>query len=272
MTNLHLPTPFIFSQSCLQDYHDCEKRFYLRYIEKLAWPTIEVEPALENEQKQIEGQKFHQLVHQHLLGIPIDKLNKQAATYPLSEWWQNYLSSDLQLDENVLLPEIPLITNLGNHKITGKYDLIAIHNEKIRIFDWKTYQKKPSESRMGLRYQTKVYCSLIVKTAPTLIKKHTFDPDKLEMVYWLANFPAQPIRLTYSETQYERDLQHLEKVITRIAKQDEFNASEEEKKCQYCSYRSYCDRGGIAGIWNDDIEISLDMPELSLEEIEEVEF
>jgi len=272
MTNLHLPTSFTFSQSSLQDYHDCEKRFYLRYIKRLAWPSIEVEPILENEQRQIEGQKFHKLVHQYLLGIPINKLNKQAATYPLSQWWQNYLSSDLELDENVLLPEIPLITNLGNHTITAKYDLIAIHNDKIRIFDWKTYHKRPSESTMRLRYQTRVYCSLLVKTAPTLIKKQAFDPDKLEMIYWLANFPAQPIKLIYTETQYDKDWQHLENVITRIAKQDEFNTTKDEKKCRFCFYRSYCDRGGIAGNWNDDIEISLDLPELSLEEIEEIEF
>ena len=178
MTKLHLPTSFTFSQSSLQDYHDCEKRFYLRYIERLAWPSIDVEPVQENEQRQIEGRKFHQLVHQHLLGIPIDKLNKQASTYPLSEWWQNYLSSDLHLDENILFPEIPLITNLGNHKITAKYDLIAIHNDKVRIFDWKTYRKRPSESTMRLRYQTRVYSSLLIKTAPTLIKNQIFSPDE----------------------------------------------------------------------------------------------
>ena len=58
------------SQSSLQDYNDCPRRFELRYIQHLAYPAVESEPALENEKHQQEGEYFHRLVQQHMIGIP----------------------------------------------------------------------------------------------------------------------------------------------------------------------------------------------------------
>jgi hypothetical protein len=71
MPAITLPNGFIFSQTSLQDYSDCRLRFQLRYLEKMEWPAVEMEPALENERRQMEGQYFHRLVQQHTLGIPL---------------------------------------------------------------------------------------------------------------------------------------------------------------------------------------------------------
>ena len=272
MADKSLPKTFTFSQSSLQDYHDCEKRFQLKYIDKLAWPSIEVEPVLENEQRQIEGQRFHRLVQQHLSGIPIEILNKQAGTFPLSLWWKNYLEADLHLENNTLFPEATLVSSIDNHKISAKYDLIAIDGSRIRIFDWKTYHTKPNESTMRLKYQSRVYCWLLTDAAPALINGQSFDPEDLEMIYWFTNFPNQPIKISYSASQYENDNRHLANLIKRISEQREFKVTEDESKCRFCVYRSYCDRGITAGKWDDDIEISLDMPDLLLDDIEEIEF
>ena len=68
------------SQSSLQDYYDCPRRFELRYLQRLAYPAIETEPALENEKHQKEGEYFHRLVQQHLIGIPAEQINKLANT------------------------------------------------------------------------------------------------------------------------------------------------------------------------------------------------
>jgi len=35
----NLPAPFTFSQSSLQDYYDCPRRFELRYLSRLIWPA-----------------------------------------------------------------------------------------------------------------------------------------------------------------------------------------------------------------------------------------
>lgn len=59
-----LSSPFTFSQSSLQDYFDCPRRFELRYIDRLNWPAVEAEPALENERRLREGTYFHRLAQQ----------------------------------------------------------------------------------------------------------------------------------------------------------------------------------------------------------------
>ena len=64
------------SQSSLQDYNDCPRRFELRYLQHLAYPAIETEPALENEKHQREGENFHRLVQQYFIGIPEKQLAK----------------------------------------------------------------------------------------------------------------------------------------------------------------------------------------------------
>jgi hypothetical protein len=69
-----IPSPFTFSQSSLQDYSDCPRRFQLRYIEQLQWPAVEAEPVMENEHHQQEGQLFHRMVQQHRIGLPDGKL------------------------------------------------------------------------------------------------------------------------------------------------------------------------------------------------------
>ena len=78
------------SQSSLQDYMDCTKRFQLRYLERLSYPAIESEPALENEKHQQEGEYFHRLVQQYLIGIPSEQIAKLANTVNLQRWWENF--------------------------------------------------------------------------------------------------------------------------------------------------------------------------------------
>ena len=81
------------SQSSLQDYNDCPRRFELRYLEQLAYPAIETEPALENEKHQQEGEYFHRLAQQHLIGIPAEQVEKFANTDNLQRWWDNYVNA-----------------------------------------------------------------------------------------------------------------------------------------------------------------------------------
>ena len=88
-----IPAKFTFSQSSLQDYADCPRRFQLRYLNRLLYPAAESEPALENERHQQEGQYFHRLAQQYLLGIPAEKLARLANTPNLHRWWENFVNA-----------------------------------------------------------------------------------------------------------------------------------------------------------------------------------
>src|SRR3972149_1817661 len=91
--NIEMPDLTTLSQSSLQDYHDCPRRFELRHLQRLSYPAIETEPALENEKHQQEGEYFHRLVQQHIIGIPAEQIGKLANTDNLQRWWENYINA-----------------------------------------------------------------------------------------------------------------------------------------------------------------------------------
>ena len=128
---------------------DCSLRFRLRYLERLSYPAMESEPALENEQHQQEGEYFHRIVQQYLIGIPKEQISKLANSANLQRWWGNFLSDPLLQDlqgKVGLFTESNLSAPLGKHRLVAKYDLITVQDGKATIYDWKTYRKRPRTS------------------------------------------------------------------------------------------------------------------------------
>jgi hypothetical protein len=268
-----LPPGFAFSQSSLQDYTDCPRRFQLRYIEKLQWPAVETEPALENERRQLEGQQFHRLVQQHLLGVPENQLARLASTPNLHRWWENYLGHEIQLNGYTLFTEITLSAPLGSqYRLLAKYDLIAIHpGQEAVIYDWKTYTKRPRDERMAIRWQTRVYRTLLVQAGAHLNGGIPMAPEQVNMVYWYADYPTEPARFPYTTAQFKRDQDALGNLAKEIAAASDFQKTDDEHKCAYCVYRSYCERGIGAGA-GDDHEAELTEADVNLEQIQEISF
>jgi len=270
-----LPTPFTFSQSSLQDYADCARRFQLRYLEQLSWPAVETEPVVDNERRQQEGQLFHRLVQQHLLGLPADKLARLANTPDLERWWKNYISSDFGISGYAKSTELSLSAPLGEHRLLAKYDLVAIRpGDKAIIFDWKTSRKRPRDEWMAARWQTRVYRAVLVRAAAHLNNGQPFAPEQVEMVYWYADFPSEPARFKYTAAQFKRDWSAIEKAAKEIASSEEFPLTGDIKMCRFCVYRSYCDRGVQAGdLAQAEAETEADSTfDINFEQVGEIEF
>lgn len=265
--------PIFFSQSSLQDYVDCPRRFQLRYLEQLAWPAVETEPALETERRQREGQLFHRLAQQYLLGLPAEKLARMANTPNLRRWWENFIQYPFGLNDYTRTTEQVLSAPLGEQRLIAKYDLVAVSpSGKALIFDWKTYHKRPRDEWMAARLQTRVYRALLVQAGAHLNQGQPFAPERIEMVYWYADYPAEPARFPYNMVQFKRDWDFLEKLAAEISTTPEFPLSDDVKQCSFCPYRSYCDRGAAAGTWEQaeaEIEATFD---LNFEQIAEIEF
>jgi hypothetical protein len=277
-TKPKLPPQFAFSQSSLQDYADCPRRFQLRYLDHLVYPAAESEPALENERHLLEGQHFHRLAQQYLLGIPTEKLELLANTPNLQRWWENFMNArDLTglKDLSGLYPEVTLSAPLGDFRLVAKYDLIAfMKDEKIVIYDWKTYRKRPRNEWLSARWQTRVYRSLLVAAGSQLNGGKPIVPERCEMVYWFSNFPDDLARFPYNEAQYKRDWDALVKLTEEIQSAASYPLTEDRQKCAYCPYRSYCDRGIQAGDL-DAIEAEMEAESLfdvNFEQIGEIEF
>jgi hypothetical protein len=245
-----LPVDFQFSQSSLQDYTDCPRRFLLRHLLRVTWPALEAEPVLENELAMQRGAQFHSLVQQHLLGIPAEILTLLSQEEALSRGWQAYLSFTPAILKGARFPEITLSAPLLRYRLLAKYDLLVISQSgQVVIYDWKTSAKKPRRQSLLGRMQTRVYPYLLVQAGAFLNQGIPFQPEQVEMVYWFTEAPAEPEVIAYSAEQYQKDGQYLESLAGEIAglEQDAFNLTPLEERCRFCTYRSLCERGVSAG-------------------------
>lgn len=263
------------SQSSLQDYVDCPQRFKLRYLDRLSYPAIETEPTLENEKHQQEGEYFHRLVQQHLIGIPAEQVAKFANTPNLQRWWENF-QRDLAGIKDLpgLYPESTLSVPLGKYRLLAKYDLITLQDGKAVIYDWKTYRKRPRNEWLAARMQTRVYRALLVQAGAHLNGGKPFDPEQIEMNYWFADFPQEPACFPYNVAQFKRDWDLLVKLSEEIASASSYPLTEDRQKCAFCTYRSYCERGVRAGDL-DQAEAEMEAEELfdvNFEQIGEIAF
>jgi|GEM_PF-63130 len=84
-----IPPAFTFSQSSLQAYEDCPRRFWLAYVEQLPWPAVEASPVQEHEALMRQGEHFHRLVQRAEIGIDADAVGA-ALTAPLAAWFAAY--------------------------------------------------------------------------------------------------------------------------------------------------------------------------------------
>jgi hypothetical protein len=277
-----LPVGFRFSQSSLQDFVDCRRRFQLRYLWNLSWPALESEPAHEHEDYMRQGAAFHHMVHQHIQGVSAERIGSQIQDPALLEWWQNYLGHArfaYEGDYRERYPEISLSTSMGATRLIAKYDLVLFDRDgRVTILDWKTSRRHPKRIQMADRLQTRVYPYLMVRAGAVLNGGQPFAPKQVEMLYWFTNFPTDPVRFEYGQDQYQQDDHDLRGLVKTIGELEtgSFFLTQDEKRCRFCVYRSLCDRGVQAGPsdhaddeWLDD---ELSAASFDMEQVAEIEF
>ncbi|MEQ8676812.1 MAG: PD-(D/E)XK nuclease family protein [Aggregatilineales bacterium] len=275
-----LPAEFKFTQSNLQDYVECARRFELRYVQQLQYPAVEAEPIIDHEKHMQQGATFHHMVHQHDLGVPESVLSNLAHEEPLKTWWANYLNHKLDLPEQ-RHAETALTAPLAGFRLLAKYDLLAIApGEKAIIVDWKTSTRKPDRLQLKNRLQTIMYPYLLVRAGAHLNGGTPIQPEQVEMIYWFADDSIQTERFPYSTEQYHEDEKHLSDLITEINNRTIFDLTSQEWRCKFCTYRSLCRRGTSAGnlddlnalpedVIGDDADADIDF---DFDQIAEVEF
>jgi hypothetical protein len=273
---------FEFSQSSLQDFTDCRRRFQLRYLQHVAWPAVQAEPARENERHMQRGNRFHRLTQQFLLGVPESDLNRMAEADEdenLLRWWQNFLECIPAALEGARFVEVSLEAPLGQFRLVAKYDLVLLLPDgRAVIYDWKTAGKKPRRERLQQRLQTRVYPYLIVQAGAALNQGRSIQPEQVEMIYWFAEPGQTEERFSYDAARYTEDQHYLTNLLAQIRTlpAEEFHMAESEQSCPYCVYRSLCRRGGKAGdvadLADEDAEPADAALEFDLEQIAEIGF
>jgi len=281
-----IPERFQFSQASLQDFVDCRRRFQLRYLLRRAWPAVEAEPVLENERTMREGELFHRMVQQQLLGIPAERLAEMAQGEDLARWWENYRAqagtlpglSETGDPKARRYPEVSLSTALDGFTLAAKCDLVVVTPDgRGVIMDWKTSRRRPKRSNLSSRLQTRLYPYILAQAGAHLNQNRPFQPDQVEMVYWFAEFPTQPERFPYSAGQLQADETYLRGLIAEIQRLGEadFLMTEKVELCRFCVYRSLCNRGVQAGALAEsgqEVEVESLGFDFDFEQIAEIEF
>lgn len=229
----------MITQTQISAYERCKRFYYLKYVSRLVWP-VEV-----TDRRQIrQGEDFHLLIRQLLMGFPRSSLLVPADSENLSGWLDVFQREDPIGKPDMIFPEREVTVNYADVLWLGKFDALAVYDGEIRIFDWKTSGRKPDAAHYLSSPQTRLYRFLAKTCAARLLgaSQHGIPAENIEMVYWFPEYPEETIRLPYSEEAYARDvtwLRTLSRTMTSLNEED-YPLTENLRRCNHCDYRTHC--------------------------------
>jgi hypothetical protein len=264
-----LPPDFQFSQSSLNDFVDCARRFQLRYGERLDWPAPLAEPIQALEEDARLGAAFHLMLERYYLNLAIP-----TPRFPkLRQWWEAFRHTEQLLDlPNVLhKPEAVYSIPFAGTRLQARFDLVSIvPGKQIVLVDWKT-GKPPKNGAEALwaRMQTRVYFT-VARKALAAEFGGAIPPEAISFVYWFAGDPDHPIRLTPPDEQtYQTFADQITAAIgsvQRLAQTEVWPLTDDLRKCRLCNYRSFCARE-VSPAPADGLEEMLDLLPALLDEL-----
>ncbi len=241
-SSLHL------NQSAFQDFLDCPRRFELRFLNETSWPAAQGSPLLKFERLTEIGNRFHQLCQQFFIGIDKELLSSSITDPMLRDLWDSFLPYGRSIQSNPSISEQILRIPFGVHFLDAKFDLIVqLPNDSLLIIDWKTAATKPSRTTLANRVQTYLYPYILHHAGGDLFPNSLNNSSSITMQYYypLSSNPEEIF--TYSDEEEKRTQQKITALIDQIEEKMErpshFPLTEEQKCCNYCLYRSYCERG-----------------------------
>lgn len=238
----------LLSRQRLQTFLICRRRFQLRTLRQLPWPDAPVdEKAAESLAR---GQHFHALVQRHFLGLPVDLAQIEDAA--LRRWWTLFRRSGPALPSGEQRVETSLTVPVGDHLLTGRFDLVVIgENEAQRpfahVFDWKTGTPQ-DEATLRRDWQTRLYLALLAEGGTALWDENRparLAPTDVAVTYWYVQDPDAPRTIRYSEAAHAANWEALTAVVADIDAElarDDWPLTDDWSHCRVCAYQAYCGR------------------------------
>lgn len=234
-----LPAGFQYTQSKLQDFMDCPRRFQLKYLEGQRWPAPVTIPQEKFEAAMQRGQRIHQMIERHQSGVSLPILKKSiVGDDNLERWLSRYeqLYHDLSIFDTSMT-ETVLSMNLNGYQILAKFDWLGVRDSRLVAIDWKT-GKLPSAEQLKRRMQTVVYLLVLYRAGGALFNRMI---DEFILRYVSLETREERIFTVTAASVAEFEQQILS-VIEGI-NSSSFNKVESERPCLYCVYRGLCGRG-----------------------------
>lgn len=246
----HPSPPLRLSQSQLNRLAACPRRFQHTDLEQLAAPS---EP--DQQERQIQGTRFHLLMQQWLLGLPVEALVQEDPQ--LQSWFGAFMAVAPKIltlaDDRPVWGQSEHSRTLAfeGYLLTVVYDLLLANGQQAQILDWKTYPRPQNPRYLLQNWQTRLYPFVLAETSD-------YDPDRIAMIYWFfesgESVPeARRFSNAYDAAQHEqtrKDLTHLLTQLTgwleRYQHGEPFpQVPLESKECDRCSFAIRCDRVAV---------------------------
>ena len=236
------------SQGQLNLLERCPRQFQHTYLEQLGSPTNP-----EQRERQIWGSRFHLLMQQRELGLPIESLIQENPQ--LQSWMTAFAGAAPEIltpntDSQFRESEHCRTLQVQDYLLTVIYDLLIAEDCQAQILDWKTYPKPQNKRKLEQNWQTRLYLYLLAETSDYL-------PEQISMTYWFVQFEDKPqsLKFTYNNTQHEKTGQKLNRLLSKLTlwlqcyeQGEPFpQVAQDSKQCEYCQFVTRCDRDRYDG-------------------------
>ena len=278
------PTPLMvirLSQGYLNFLENCPRKFQQIYLEHLNSPV-----SPEQQEKLAWGKRFHQLMQQQEMGLPVESLLQ--AEPPMWESFQAIAQAAPEIflpntsDRGFRQAEHLRTWNLDDFVFTVIYDLLIADDNLAQIIDWKTYPRPQIRQKVAQNWQTRLYLFVLAETSDYL-------PEQISMTYWFVqsakhqikeqiqgrSVETQSLKFRYDRKQHEQTKKDLTQLLTQLQGwlndyqdgQPFPQVPETSKLCSSCQFAIRCqrDRGFSDTELNQDFLTNLaNIPEISL--------
>lgn len=213
-SGMDCPPPLRLSQGHLTLLESCPRRFQHTVLDALAVPATPDQLAAQR-----WGDRFHLLMQQRELGLPIEPMLAQDPEL------QAVVAALVQADPDLFTPterfrqaEHSRACWVHGYGFTAIYDLLRLWDQRGEIIDWKTYRQPRSPAVLAQDWQTRLYCYLLVATT-------NLAPEQVSMVYWFVRhrdpdtgaWQPQSVRLAYDRHRHDQTHADLKALGDRLS-------------------------------------------------------
>jgi hypothetical protein len=179
------PEPVLrLSQSHLNRLQDCPRWFQISLIEHRDAPL-----SARQQQRLAEGNRFHQLMQQRELGLPIESVLPEGDK--LRGWiedFDRYAPTCITPNRNrdsITLRDAEHERSLFWQNILWlvRYDLLLLSPNRAQILDWKTYPRPRQPKWLKQNWQTRLYPFVLAETS-------SYPPESISLIYWFVEGAA----------------------------------------------------------------------------------
>ncbi len=231
------------SQGQLNLLETCPRKFQHIYFDQLSSPTHP-----EQQERQIWGSRFHLLMQQRELGLPVESLVQEDTQL------QRWVTALATAAPEILTPD-PKTFRQAEHcrtlifqsfLLTVIYDLLIAGDQFAYILDWKTYLQPKDRRALEKDWQTRLYLYVLAETSDYL-------PEQISMTYWFVQSQSLPqsLKFTYNTALHEQTRQNLTHLLTQLISwlqryqdtgEDFPQVAESKGYCSYCNFAVRCQR------------------------------